>query len=98
MSVPSSSSFSWPCALTLLPPFLQTDLDAMNIMAGIKQDCPLNSAPFALFVDPLVRAHLAHITFTSSRICHFVDGVALGLAIFETSWAHCCSTCRVALH
>lgn len=58
------------------------ELDELAIDAGIKQGCPLSGIMFAISVDPLVHAHLAHITLKSSTICLFADDVAIVLRCF----------------
>lgn len=56
-----------------------TELNEFAIAAGVKQGCPLSGTLFAIAVDPLVRAHIAHITLRSSTISLFVDDVAVVL-------------------
>lgn len=43
---------------------------------GIKQGRPMIGTLSALSMDPLARAHLAHITLRSFKMCLFVDDVA----------------------
>lgn len=54
----------------------------IRVTAGIRPGSPLNGTLFARTVEPLVRAYAANVALHRSRLCLFVDDLAIAMMLF----------------